>query len=242
MSNPATLLADLLAEWHVPSRHTAERVRNPEGRPELDFWRSQGHAVGLLTEIEQLLAGIRFAGKDISHYEEALPAWYKAVFGYSAPWQNAIDAERALLAASELRELRGLGTLLDTMGLSVTYRTVDRSAIGQALVEVRSLIDSSRWIPDPAKNYMLGLLAEVERCLDNWDDSYAWNLRHVTVELSGALTTAAESELAPEEDKPRFRDLARKVGIQSFTNAATNVLTKGGDQAFEAVGQVIESL
>lgn len=230
MANSATLLAALLVRWEVPPNTKPESHRGQgTGPSSLEFWRDHVRAVIWLTEVESALQAMEALGEDVSHFREAQPAWYGAVFAMSAPWGTSATHVRKMLERGDLGLLRALGQQLDSVGYTPPSNAISLEQLRTTFEEVETLVTSST-VPVHVKRYLLGLVTEARTCLVELDALGEVRLRRVTFELGGALNAVAETA-APEGEKTRWRAVATMVLTQFAIQTAAAIAGGIGTQA-----------
>lgn len=229
MSNPAILLANLLAQWDVPAGQRSEDVRGFHTPPEVEFWKSQGRAVELLLDIERALAGLAEDGNDVTAFIETLPYWYRAVFSYTVPWQDTgSKSTRPIINPAHLNLLRGLGTLLGYAQSAPVLLPDALEEIRTALEETRDLIKTTPGLDRSVRSYMLSLVWEALRCLEEIDTFGTAHPRRVVFELSGIMYTYAEQVQDTEpEVAETFLQKARNVVARLFMASANKAIETG---------------
>ncbi|MFI6484310.1 hypothetical protein ACIBH1_40765 [Nonomuraea sp. NPDC050663] len=215
MSNPASALAGLLAAWHVPANKRPEDPRGIRDVPALEFWQSQGRAVGLMLDIERALAGLEMTGFNIKSFQDGLPHWYRAVFAYSVPWQQNSNAERPLLDAAYLSLLEGLGTLLEVAQASLVLLPSTLEQLAKALDEIEDLIKITPELGDDSRRYMLSLIWELKLHLSEIDTFGTANVQNTIYTLAGAMHSQAARMFKenPEAGRTFFQKATQLVGI-----------------------------
>jgi hypothetical protein len=237
MHNPARLLHEVLVRWAVPRGATAEQTRavDEQGVDTHDFWLIQSTAVTYLREIEQALDGMASNGEDVSPYQESLPAWYRAVFAYNTPWQSTNTSHRQAATQAELTVLRALATYLDLTRYGPTVSPEEAAELRQSFESARQLSMSSKDIDADVRRYLLGLAAEAIRCIDELETFGTVQLRSITFEIGGALTSVADTVLRSDADAKPWHEAARKI-LGFFGKAVgTKMLDRATDGAMSAI-------
>lgn len=231
MSNPATLLAEILATWDVPKGEQPEARRGINSKGSREFWRDHGRVVELLLEIERALSGLELAGNNVEHYWNAVPQWYRAVFAFTTPWQSSVPADRLVLERPYLDMLRGLGTLLDVAQSSPPLLPDSIEGLRTAIEEVEDLIRVSTDLDKDVRLYMLSLVWDAKRCLDEIEIFGSAKPRRVVFELSGVMQSYAVQlhETSPEAARTWFQK-ARSLVSNLFVAAGSKAIEAGAEQ------------
>ncbi len=223
MANSATLLAQLLTEWAVPSGKPPEYVRGgANGRPDSpDFWEEHVLAVHWLAEIDDALRSMEQSGDDVEHYREAQPHWYAAVFSQSVPWGSVSGGMRRTIDRANHGLLRALGVHLDAVKYTPRFDGDDLDALRSAIQEANDLVVATSAIDGNSKRLLLGLIAEVSRCLDEVAAFGEVRLRDAVLRLGGALESVAAA--MPEGPERSKWSRATHAVLQSIGSAAGKV-------------------
>jgi hypothetical protein len=226
MTNPATALANLLAQWDVPPNKHPEQARADTcGRADtLDFWRTHAEAVALLRDIEREIVAMEVTGRSVEWAKPALPHWYRAVFAFTTPWSSVADINRpAVTNDAHLDLLRMLGEWLEERGTAPAVTDADVAEIRQALEQAEELIRTSAALPAGVRGYLLALVGEARACLDDLETYGTARLRNATFELNGAMHAQAVliGKVAGEAEAGRWKSLARRLLVWAYSTGAT---------------------
>ncbi|TLP66542.1 hypothetical protein [Microbispora triticiradicis] len=234
MTNPATLLAEQLEAWAVPSGSSPEDARRSDGDTDLLYWQRHGRAVGLLLEIERSLGGLEAAGHDVRSWWNAVPRWYRAVFNYELPWKNGLGERRPALSPLHMDMLRMLGTFLQyaTIAPQVVPGSIDE--MKAALGDVEELIKASTELDDSIRHYMLSLVWEMRQCLDEIELFGAAGVRRLTFELAGVMFTRAETlEERDSNAATTWKDKAKRLVATMLGAVGLKVIETGAGEVFQ---------
>jgi hypothetical protein len=206
MPNPATTLADLLDQWHIPNNTNVAGARGCKDAGDLDFWRSQVQAVELLAEVDRSLDALEDLGEEVAYLRNDLVPLYHAVFGYSPIWRRLDTNQRRAEPSAPpeaIRMLRMLGMMINRyLATALKPETADR--LLELLDEAAGLV-AQLDADDRTKHYLFDLIADARRGVQEADLFGAARVRSsymaLTTELNGQA--AATQNQSPE--------LARKV-------------------------------
>jgi hypothetical protein len=216
MSNAAFELADLLSGWNaVPHGATPEAVRGATTvPPNEEFWRTQVHAVELLSEVDRVIQSLRLQNKRYQHYEDVYPIWAAAVFGYSTPWQTSNSARKGL-DSSVIHVLSSLGNYIDDMPTLPTLDTKARGTLMGSINEIIDLLQGDSVTLDPAvRRYVFELIASIQHTLGEAGALGSADLLARINELFGYLTILADdlkNDDATRDFGERLQDFAWKI-------------------------------
>ncbi|SFF52871.1 hypothetical protein [Blastococcus tunisiensis] len=182
-------------------------------------------------QIERDLVALEASGEDVEHYRDTLPAWYRAVFSTEQAWTGGVNKATPIVDPRDLRLLRALAGQVDSVGLNPKPAPDFLAHLQEALGDARQLILDAGpdVLSDAARRYLLGLVREAERCIEEIDAFGTAAVRRVTFELGGAMASIAE--VASDENvKKTWREKSRAVLIQWAglvpTAAITTVVTQ----------------
>lgn len=234
MKNSASLLADLLERWTVPSG-TQNAQHRGGGAPDSskpEYWSSFRDALRWLTEVEGYLDAMDAAGDDTSMYRASVPAWYRALFSFDVAWADSAAKVRPAADSRDIALLRALGQSLDAVKYAPKIHTDQIEGLRAAIANARDLVVAST-VDDDARRYLLGLIAEIDRCLNDLAAFGTAHLRDLVFALGGAMHAAAETSVTPDE-KPNWKAAAQQVMVQlvggggaAAIGAATTLLLGG---------------
>lgn len=237
MTNPAFLLASLCAAWTITDKQRPEMVRGNGDHNSLDFWDVHRVALTHLSGIRSALDALKANGETVDFYEDTLPAWYQAVFSFRSPWQKVgATSVNPVMGALEFRLLNALGAHIESAGL-VPKMPVDLvEGIRAAVADIKELTVNTSSLPDEVRRYLLGLIAEVTRVIDEQDSFGNVALRQKVMELLGVVSTTAE--LIPEtQGRAAWKDKAKNLLIVMSGAVAMKALDVGGELATNALTQ-----
>lgn len=194
MGNPARELAALLADWRVvPRGQTVYNVRGIGGQA-VDDWRTQVHAAGLLSEVDRFLVSMAAAGYDVSHYQEFIPAWTRAVFAPDRAWNSGTTSVDNLYEPSAVAMLRAAADLFDNTELTVTLSAERTRTSIDAIDEIMaSLSTAAPPVTGPERRYLFELLNSCRTVFQEADAVGQIDLIRRVHELLGVLTMLAEA-------------------------------------------------
>ncbi|WP_435120163.1 hypothetical protein [Amycolatopsis thermoflava] len=203
MGNPAEHLAQIFESWGYKHSQTTAQARGGSGGAEsIEFWRQHARAVQLLGEIETCLDALEAGEHDVTHFREALPAWYGAVFSYQHGWTQGVQHDRSVLAPGDLRLLKSLGTLMRFQDQPV-LASDGVAQLEVALDAARELIDTDPRLHDGVRQYLAALIGEVRDCASQIDRYGETPARSATFRLTGAMQFAASRSLDPDDAEAR---------------------------------------
>ncbi|TFV53226.1 hypothetical protein [Blastococcus sp. TF02A-35] len=236
MTNAAGLLADLLEAWKIPAGQNARSARQKTAG-ERGFWHQHRLAVGYLLQIERDLDAMEAAGDVVEHYRETLGDWTAAVFSYEYHWKSGQTQDVSLLDGRDMRLLRALAAQIDSINLAPTAAADELAQLRLKLGEARELIEAAGppLLEAGARRYLLGLVFEADRCLDEIRTFGAATLRSVTFELGGAMHTVAD-HASDENDKKRWRERARGVLVEWAGLIPATAITTTVAEGIKAIG------
>ncbi|WP_139206973.1 hypothetical protein [Geodermatophilus poikilotrophus] len=216
MKNAAALLADLIEEWTIPKGQTSlGHRREVASKLGSDVWSLHQRAVGYLVQIERDLDALQAAGDDVDYYIETVPSWYQAVFSVAAGWDNAVGSTVRVTDPRDLRLLRALAGTVDTARLSPKLPAEQLADLRIAVKEAGDLVAGAGEdvLKDGPRRYLLGLIFEASKVIEEIEVFGSAALRSVTFELGGAMGAVAEL-VEDEETKTTWREKSRKVLAQ----------------------------
>ncbi|MFG2248187.1 hypothetical protein [Spirillospora sp. NPDC048823] len=225
MGNPATLLAEMLAQWDVPGGYTAERQRGDLNALSVEFWKKHAHAVELLREVEREISALEAIGRNVTSLRAAVPHWYRAVFAVSTPWGTNNQVVRRVIDPRDLAQLQVLGQWIDDREAAPAMLADEIEAISNSLVEATSLVNESDTLPAVSKGYLLALINEAQTYLSSIEEYGTVQVRKVTFELSGAMFSCAASFQEQEEQR---RWGAAAWGIMGRVGGVAGLAAIGG--------------
>ena len=237
MKNAAALLADLLEEWDVPQGQSASTQRQKVAQAKsTTFWSMHKLAVGYLLQLERDLDALEAAGDQVSFYRETVSSWYAGVFAYATGWQGGVSSKTPVLDRLELRLLRALAGQIDAMRLSPRLAASQLADISDALNEAWELIDGAEEgvISEAAKRYLLGLIFEASKVIEEIDTFGTAALRSLTFELGGGMGSVAELATDPETKKTWWAKTTR-VLAQWGATVPVAAIESGVDAAVQGV-------
>lgn len=229
--NAAFLLADLIEQWATPTNVPPEKVRGFKNTNDLNAWRVHTRAADLVRTVDETLQGMTANGEDVSPFMDSLPRWYAAVHFAAIPWgkteQRTDVTDRPLCPRADISLLRALGLVIDTSG-GLDISDADQRSLVDTLREAQSLLEEDEDLDKEIKRYLLGLVGKANLVLANLSTYGAEAVRHVALELGGALTVqAVRAEAAG--------DRSRAVRIQA---AAWNLLIGFVGGSASGIGEV----
>lgn len=233
VTNPAQQLHKLLVSWQPSSgNHVFSARRGSDDN--LDFWRTQGRAVGLLLEIEALLGGLKAADEDVSLFERYLPHWYVALFLPRANWAKTDDAGKAI-PEHVLHQLWSLGQVLNAHKLSDTLAAETVQDLLDALEEAERLVREIDDMPVRERIYILGLIGEARRAASDVETFGGAGARRLTIEIGGAMMLIAGRSNDVSFIR-RCSDAARRLLSLVWWKVADRAIDTGVDEVFKQIG------
>jgi len=231
------MLADLLAAWNVPAGSTPLTVRKASiAAQESSLWDVERRAIGYLEQVERDLDAMEAFGEDVTYYRECMPVWWAAVFSFDLGWQQSLNTSVSLMDRGELRLLRALAGQIDTMRLSPRVQPGQLAALRAKLEESLQLVQATQppTLDDAAKRYMLTLVHEALRVVDEVDLVGAASVRRVVFELGGAMTTVAE-QTPDENEKKKWHESARGFLVEIVRQAPAAIAGAAADGTLGAI-------
>jgi hypothetical protein len=237
VKNAAALLADLIASWDLKKGDVPATVRRESLAEAGGLWDVQKLAITYLLQIETDIDAMHAAGDEVTHYRQTLGSWYEAVHSWNAPWQDAAAGVMRAIDPRDLRLLYALAGQIDSLRLSPPVPTVQLPQLRVALTKAQELIAEAvpPVLDDAARRYLLGLVFEANRCIDEIELRGAASLRRVTFELGGAMTTIAE-QATDENAKKAWREKAKGILIQWSGLVPVTAITTGVAEGIKAIG------
>lgn len=236
MPNAAYLLADLLEAWAIPASRSATTARQSTSG-DRGFWSQHRLAVAHLIQIERDLDAMEAAGDSVEHYRQSLGDWTAAVFSHQFGWQSGVTHDTPLLDERDFRLLRALAAQIDTIHLEPEATADDLAQLRVRLEDAQSLIEASGppLLEPGARRYLLGLVFEAGRCIDEIRTVGTATLRSVTFELGGAMHAVADHTV-DENVKKTWREKAKGVLVQWVGLVPVTAITTGVAEGIKAIG------
>ncbi|MFJ3957731.1 hypothetical protein [Arthrobacter sp. NPDC090010] len=237
MSNPARLLASLLATWTIPSGQSPESARADGNLDGLPFWEAHILAMNYMTDIREALLTLKESGQPIDFYEASIPAWYRGIFAVGVPWNSQINHTRPVVAEHEFRILNALAGHIDSHKIvPVLEESFITTAIGIA-TDLRKLAEKEPTLSPEIRDYLIAMIDETIQTLTGKDIHGNMAVRRKILELLGCTSTIEKT--LPAESRKKWSEKTQKlmagilgaVGMTALNVAgdvATNVLTGGG--------------
>lgn len=237
MTNPAFLLASLCAQWTITDKQRPEMVRGNGDQNSLEFWDVHRVALTHMSGIRSAIDALKANGETVDFYEDTLPVWYQAVFSFRTPWQKAgTTSHNPVMSALEFRLLNALGAHIESAGLVPKMPVELVEGIRTSVAEIKALTIEATSLPEEVRRYLLGLIAEVSRVIDEQEAFGNVALRQKVMELLGVVTTTAE--LIPEgQGREAWRNKAKNLLIVMSGAVAMKALDVGGELATNALTQ-----
>lgn len=237
MKNSAALLADLFASWDVAQGQTVTAARKASMPGVSSLWNVQRLAITYLLEVERDLVAMEAAGDVVDHYRETLPAWYETVHSWNFSWQTAANGPVPAIDGRDLRLLYALAGQVDSLKLVPKLEVDQLSSLRANLNEAQSLIAAATppTLDDSARRYLLGLVLEANRCLDEIELLGTATLRRVTFELGGGMVSVAE-EATDANVERTWREKAKGVLVTWATLIPATAITTGVAEGIKAIG------
>ncbi|MCZ2810224.1 hypothetical protein O2W15_02130 [Modestobacter sp. VKM Ac-2979] len=237
MKNAAALLADLIEEWTIPQGASAlSHRRTVATQRGTSLWPLHQRAVGYLVQVERDLDALRAAGDDVDYYLETLPFWYEAVFSINHGWNGLATKTAPAIDPRDLRLLRALAGTIDTARLtpklSAEHLADLRLAIDQATALITETGDDV--LKEGPRRYLLGLVFEAGRVLEEIETFGTAALRSVTFELGGAMGSVAEIA-QDNKTKTTWREASRKMLSQWSGAVPIAAITSAVDVAVKGI-------
>lgn len=204
VKNAAALLADVFESWTIPQGHSAAGHRASVAKNKgIALWPLHRLVMGYLMQIEKDLDALESTGDDVQHFRETLPAWYAAVFSVEAAWRDAVADRHEIVNPLELRLLRALASQIDLLRMAPVVPASQLADIRTALMDARDLIISAgeNVLSAEARRYLLGLVFEADKVIEEIEVVGTAALRTITFELGGAMASVAELVKDPQEKK-----------------------------------------
>jgi hypothetical protein len=238
VTNPATLLANILSRWDVPPNQGAGGVRGDVKAMSKEFWEEHARAAALLREVEREICALESAGTDVSDLRRALPHWYRAVFAVTTPWSTTNNGHRSVMPEAHFVALRMLGRMLEYGEVTSPLEAAEVTQIGEALAEARQLVEQSVDLKKTMRGYLLTLIDEAERCLVDIEIYGESQVRKVTFEVGGAIMSyaTAAAEAGDKEKADRWAAIALRLVSR---HSATTTLAIGASVAADAITRAI---
>ncbi|MBW1639249.1 hypothetical protein G3H63_09215 [Microbacterium resistens] len=215
MPNAAHELADLLESWRVVKNNSTIRSTRGLTADDVEGWRNQARAFGLLHQIDQYLAAAELAGSDIDHFVRAYPDWAKGIVAPEYKWNEAIQATRTVIEQHRIDLLRALGDIMKGTEISVAM-TPETSQAGRDAVDalMDELKDPTVQLRDAERRYVYELIASVRRVFEESKVLGSVNLMARVHELLGVMTMLAETLSESDDTKQaatRILRAARRI-------------------------------
>jgi hypothetical protein len=235
MSNPATLLADLLDQWRVPNGQSIANVRREwaASNDDKEFWKIQRTAVRYLQEIDDALASMEAqTNKDMSFYRSQMSAWHSMVFGVQHGWEGGVSGGYEVDGAA-LNLLQALGHMLDATNYAPDLTPDALQDLLETIRESRDLVVEAQF-PDTLATHLLGLLREAEDAVVDFNMSGTVKIRSAAEKASGAMIMASADEtIANDPGKiSKFRQVAGHIMLTVAVSSGTNVTTDAMQELF----------
>lgn len=236
MKNAAALLADLLRSWDIPPGNSSGGQRSKVAG-DIGLWGAHKLAMGYLLQIERDIDALEASGSAVRHYRLSLKDWYEAVFSYHFGWQSGVNPSNtvAVIDDRDLRLLDALADVVDQIRLAPPTWAEQRAAIRDQVAAAQDLVASAppEVLNDAARRYLLGLIFEALRVVDEIELRGAAALRSVTFELGGAMGLIADGA-KDEETQKTWRRKSRELLTQwaavppkAALTTATSEVVKG---------------
>lgn len=236
MSNPATLLADLLETWTVPKGSTALEHRGGTSYGTLEFWREQARAVDLARQVDELLDAAERMGIAVTHLTESRPAWYAGVFAALSQWDVRTQAAHPAVGRDDLRFLRVAAVVLQQAGLVAEIPADDLGAMRAAVDDLEVVIRDHSVLDAPSKLAMLELTAELRRCIDEYELVGVVSVREAAQRtLAVVIACAGESS---EKERGRLKRIFDAIVGGAFGGAGAHGLIELASSAVENWPQI----
>lgn len=217
MPNAALLLADILKEWDVDAGSALTTKRGIHRD-----WTPLRHVLALVEQVAVDIEGLKVAGDAAAEdYEPLVPVLYQFVLPVGRQW-NSTGNPVIALDHRDLRLLRGLGRYLERVGLPATEWLPEQlKDLRESLDETKRLVIDSD-LPGGVKHYLLGLLAEAMRCIDELDAVGEVRLQQQLFTLAGALEAVATAEDKKHPTEGKGKIWRERVGhlFEQVTTAA----------------------
>ncbi|MCZ4301556.1 hypothetical protein [Microbacterium oxydans] len=195
MSNAAHDLADILQDWRVVSKGSTVRLsRGFENRDDIELWRAQVRAAGLLHEVDRFLEALKLSGRRVEHYLRSYPAWATAVFAPDIRWNEGQNSATGVSSEQSIDLLRALGDNIDSSGLAVSLSTARVRTSKEALDDlIECLQDPNVSLSEVERRYVFELIASVQRVMNESSALGSVDLLRRVHELLGVMNLLAET-------------------------------------------------
>lgn len=239
MTNPALLLAKLCESWRIDNTKLPERVRFNADPESLEFWQMHRLAVRYLDELETALSSLKATGADVSFFEDSFPAWNKAVFSYTTPWHRAgTNTGDGVMSKMELQMLKALGAHLEIAKMIPTFTGSSISELITTVGELRKMTVENRELADNVRRYLLGLIVEVERVLNEHEAFSTVQIRQKVMELLGAVITTT-STLSDLDERQNWKAKAGTLAVVISGALGMKVLEIASDVTIHVLTQPV---
>lgn len=206
MQNPARELATLLDTWRVVPPRTSIRSHREIDSSDLEGWNGQLRAAWLLNEVLRYISALEAAGRDVGHFQRAVPEWSAALFAPDYTWHSSQANEVAIAQSSTVDILRALADLIDVSGIAVSLNPEIKRSSLNALDEVTSLLGEAN-LTDATKQYVFELLTSCRRVISEATTLGRINLLSRVHELIGVLYMLADNL----DDDPGMKQLSKNL-------------------------------
>lgn len=230
--DPAGALANILEEWRIVPAGTSLEASRQLGDPNRDvgFWRFHAEVFDLIREVERAITLVGLQ-RQTGHYRKHLPSIYAAVAGFTVPFRNAAQQDRATIDDAAIDSLRMLSDVLHSMDAVTADTEQLRQEVAAGIGSVRALFDEFPELDRQSRAYLVALTAELEQALEDVDRFGTALIRRVSSELAGVLVGQAMKDDATG-NKPRAQrawEAAKQFGIIGATAVVTKAIDSGGD-------------
>lgn len=217
--NSARSLLALFGQWEIQPNRSAQVSRSDGDPSNPNFWAEHRKALDWMADIESAINALGESGTDVSVYRKKIPAWYQGLFAVNTSWTSTTNIPLVDEAALDVLQL--LASTLDLVEWEPTFGE-DQANVFEALIHAEELIRADETLPASTRRYLLQLIQEARFTLANLTEVGGAPARAASMELIGALTTAAATAETSTKQKAYFRvavELARTTGTAAVTKA-----------------------
>ncbi len=213
MANPAQLLFNLLSSWQPQDGRSAAQMRNLDSLEDAVLV-AHRRAMGLLSQIDEILDSLIKAGRPLAQYQRQLPEWHKIVLSYPHGWttqQPPFDITAMVL----------LETLIDVLNAVVPDTTeAQRQSIDDLCGDVLRMVAEDATIPTELKRHLTAVANHARSCVAEFGVVGDFDLRSAVDRLLVAVQVATRIS----GDASGWRDVV-KTWAYPFTAGLTVALT-----------------